>query len=807
MALQKTSFQWLPSADGTLRGTHPRGTFVPPATLSWGSLVSVSNAISSKFTGTPYSADVRGFLQGTDAAIATITIVQVSGDNAVTEGWSIVGGDDLEHPGDNTGSGTFRLRATSGALVADSEVLNWSWITSSVDTLAPTTPTGFKVTPYEGGVTVEHDASCDPYSGATQPSLVKEYTLSRGGSPVLTTAASPGLSNVFTSYNIGSISNPGAPSAMQSGHTWTLQAAGTGIHGTASDQCLFLGTPVSGNFNVIAKINAYTSPQQFSTAGIMIRQSEASNEPYFACYIQPSSPGHGIQVKQRVSQGSTSGNIASVGAITTAWVKITRTGNSFTAYYSTDAKDWVLIATNSNLPMNSSVKAGLFLTSQSAGNQITSTIEQLNINNVPALSYNFDTATGGSWSVVARDNDLNTSPSSSIIIVDPLPDAPSNLIRWHPGHYVMIDGILRSDNRTSMVPNMLSQIDQVANHSSAQYIKGIKIFMQWGFLEGATPGSYSQGLAETRQLADRCRQYGFRLALSFLHVHFNATLPNVSAYFPAYIINESQYGITQMTNGVISRIWQQPTMDRVIAQGLAYANADNGHGVAFKDDPTMEWYQIDETAIGVTNGVDGFSTTATSAQYKRWMDAMRTAAPNMGLRLTANFMGAHDTMSDIIEYAVSKYCMVGGPDIIPNQGVQANKIFSGTTVAQDSSLSTLTRPIVDYRGVGSFISEVQSASMNGTKGDHSAAQIYNWAINGGVNGSVTTRGMNPSHVVWYKKEWEQGSSGPTDSGGIKYSSARRGDSSPSIRDFIASISGAVGTTSCPSNWPGCDTSS
>ncbi len=113
--------------DGTLDTEFPDGD-KPPAggTLSWnfGGSPFLSPLVLQ--TGTPYSHDARQYGGGTLISGATLSIVHVSGDNAATEGWA-VSGNNLTHPGDNAGSGVFKLRLTSGMTTADSPNITWSY--------------------------------------------------------------------------------------------------------------------------------------------------------------------------------------------------------------------------------------------------------------------------------------------------------------------------------------------------------------------------------------------------------------------------------------------------------------------------------------------------------------------------------------------------------------------------------------------------------------------------------------------------------------------------------------------------------
>ena len=137
MALVAQSFHWVRNPDNTLDGAYPAGD-KPPAVedLAWNTaaLEAALTGINNQVTGAPFSADVRAALTGTNAASATITFVNATGDDPTTEGWVAPGsGDDLTHDGGEDGSGTVQLRATYSGESVDSGSIAWVYQAVAVD--------------------------------------------------------------------------------------------------------------------------------------------------------------------------------------------------------------------------------------------------------------------------------------------------------------------------------------------------------------------------------------------------------------------------------------------------------------------------------------------------------------------------------------------------------------------------------------------------------------------------------------------------------------------------------------------------
>ncbi len=783
-------------------GSKPPGSPV----LQWGSLSVLAGLIANRTTGSgAFSHNVRQYLTGTGAATATISVVFVSG-SSVSQ-WS-VSGDNLQNAGNTAGTGFLILRATSAGNSLDSSSLGWAYFAAATDTQKPARVTGITITPAVNALAFTFDPSADSAPAGVNPSGLKDYRIYKNGVLAATVnAPSPGIMSTLSTTTVGSYSpTPAFGFSASNDGEWSLTSAGSGIHNTITEQMLFRGQQVSGDFDMSAQVVQFNAvgSYQFSTAGLMAHETLAQGAPFMAVYQEPTDVAPRVQTKRRAVAGSNSANRSanSLTAGQLAWLRLTRTGNTFRSFYSLDGVVWIQ-QIEEIITMATTVNVGLFCTSQSVGNAVTAIFRNFKISNSPQVSYTLSPASGtANYTISARDVSLNESAVSPAVSATPLAGPAVQPIRYNPGHYVTHDGVMRNDNASAYVTAAINTIN-AANVGDNPHIKGVKLFIQWGAVQPGTvePGNTAQFLANLRAIRDAAAAKGKQIWLSFLHVVFGGTGSDLTPYFPSWVINGSNYGITIMTNGKTSRTWQSNTMTAIINQTLAVINADNGHGVAFKDDPYLEAVQIDETAVGVSSGTDLYTPQALLAQYKRWITAVRAAAPNMGIRVTTNYLGADDNMAELIAHAAANDCIIGGPDVLLNDGIQADRIFSGTPPTGSQSQ---TLPVVDYRGVIPRASEVQSPSMHGHEGDWSAAQLYNFARDGGtLSNGVVARGQRPNYMIWVKKEWEQRVNDPpgNPSGGIKYSTTRLGDGSPSIKTFIDSINGVVPTTDYPDGYP------
>ena len=344
------------------------------------------------------------------------------------------------------------------------------------------------------------------------------------------------------------------------------------------------------------------------------------------------------------------------------------------------------------------------------------------------------------------DNDCVATPA-------PIGDGAK---KFHPGHYTWVGELRLQDaaNQTAI----LNFIDTLANEP---HVKGIQLIAYWSALEGTTAGNYTQGFATVDKILARLAKYDKRLMLSIQERTFGASGSDHSRYFPTYIVNGSQYGITSTTVGLAARVWQAPTNDRIIALSKAY-------GERYNDHPNFEMFTLAETSLNLAAGTDGFSNAALATQIKRLVDAASKHWPNTAIRVSTNWIGTDALMKDLIDYAVARNVAVGGPDVLPREDISANRAFAGALGG------------TDYRGKSPWVSEIQAPELSGKEGTWTPSQLYNHALNGGgASGAVAQK---PQYMIWYMNTWA-GSSPQFWSTGIL--------------PFIRSVKGAVATTACP----------
>ena len=168
----------------------------------------------------------------------------------------------------------------------------------------------------------------------------------------------------WTCADIGAPAPAGNQSFEPSTGTWTINAGGADITGT-SDQFRYVWQTLTGNGSVVAHVTSQANTSTGAKTGPMFRASTDPAAPEYSVLV---SPGQGIKVQVRKTQGGNTTKLANPAGTVPAYLKITRSGSTFTAYTSADGVAWTLIpGSTATLTLGGSLLAGLAVTSHHSG--------------------------------------------------------------------------------------------------------------------------------------------------------------------------------------------------------------------------------------------------------------------------------------------------------------------------------------------------------------------------------------------------------------------------------------------------------
>ena len=180
----------------------------------------------------------------------------------------------------------------------------------------------------------------------------------------------------WASQDIGSVGITGSANLING--VFTVIGSGADIWGTA-DAFRFLYVPASGNFSITARVLSVQNSDGWAKAGVMIRESLNANSPHGFVAV---TPGNGVAWQYRQTAGGNSANNNTTGLNAPYWVRLVRSGNTFTSYRSADGATWTQIG-STTITMASAVYAGLAVTSH---------------NNSRSCAASFDNVTLPGWS-------------------------------------------------------------------------------------------------------------------------------------------------------------------------------------------------------------------------------------------------------------------------------------------------------------------------------------------------------------------------------------------------------------------------
>ena len=182
-------------------------------------------------------------------------------------------------------------------------------------------------------------------------------------------AEPPGVPSPWQSVEIGAPSPAGY--AYQSGTNFNFAAGGSDIY-LNSDQFHYVYQTIAGNCAIIARVKTLAGADNWTKAGVMIRQSA---DPASAFADTVVSAANGMVFQERTSNGGGASQPGSASGSAPYWLMLTRTNNVFTASCSADGTNYTAMGSPQSIAMSDPVLVGLPLTSHANGQFSTATFD------------------------------------------------------------------------------------------------------------------------------------------------------------------------------------------------------------------------------------------------------------------------------------------------------------------------------------------------------------------------------------------------------------------------------------------------
>lgn len=210
-------------------------------------------------------------------------------------------------------------------------------------------------------------------SGCTTPTYGPRSAENESIAAPVDCRAQSSLPIPWTNRDIGGVGLAG--SATYSNGTFTANGSGADIWGTA-DEFHFVYQSLNGDGQIVARVTGVENTDQFAKGGVMIREALTAGSRHVILDLKPNG---GLEFMNRTAPNGTTSVVS--GGTTVAiphWLKLVRSGNTFTASRSSDGINWTAVGTT-NVTMAATVYFGLAVTSHNDAVLNTSTFDNVSV--------------------------------------------------------------------------------------------------------------------------------------------------------------------------------------------------------------------------------------------------------------------------------------------------------------------------------------------------------------------------------------------------------------------------------------------
>jgi regulation of enolase protein 1 (concanavalin A-like superfamily) len=223
----------------------------------------------------------------------------------------------------------------------------------------------------------------------------------------------------------------GYPVSFQEDGVITMSGAGHDIWDNADD-FRFAHQPFSGNGSITVKVESIVNTHNWAKAGVMIRESLEADSKFAYMVV---SAAQGVSFGWRPVTAGTCDSASQAGVAAPQWVKLTRTGDVFTAQYSADGQTWTDVknadgtVASTTISMPGSIYIGLCVTSHNSAATTTAEFSGAAVSSGPV----------GSWQVTAIGDDPQSANSPGDLYVTVQDSANKTATAVHPTAVTMAE--------------------------------------------------------------------------------------------------------------------------------------------------------------------------------------------------------------------------------------------------------------------------------------------------------------------------------------------------------------------------------
>jgi endonuclease/exonuclease/phosphatase family metal-dependent hydrolase len=229
------------------------------------------------------------------------------------------------------------------------------------------------------------------------------------------TASAAGLPSGWSSRDIGSVVIAGG--ADRAGSTLTVHGSGADIWGS-EDAFHFVYRTLTGDGEIVVQVSSLENVDRWTKAGVMMRETLSAGSRQALMLV---TPGKGLAFQRRRTAWQDSVHTAGGDGTDPYYVRLKRTGKTFTAYRSLDGSTWTLVGSE-KISMATTIYVGLAVTAHEASSLATATFDDLSVSTAAADA---EPPTPSVPSPPPSDSSSNTPPPAPEPPAPPVPPAPS----------------------------------------------------------------------------------------------------------------------------------------------------------------------------------------------------------------------------------------------------------------------------------------------------------------------------------------------------------------------------------------------
>ncbi|MBA2706487.1 MAG: hypothetical protein H0U59_01605, partial [Gemmatimonadaceae bacterium] len=212
--------------------------------------------------------------------------------------------------------------------------------------------------------------------------------------------------SIFTSES--DIGSPGqAGSYTYANGSYSVQGGGSDIWNW-SDQFHYVYRQLSGDGTIIARVTGVQNTHPYAKAGVMFRETLAPESKQAAVVLKPDNQ---LSLQRRTATWGDTLQTPWQASAAPYWLKLDRTGSTFTAFSSSDGLNWTVVGSDT-ISMGATAYVGLAVTSHD--NAVLNTSTFSNVSVIAGTSSNLSAAmtTSASSSRAPGSGSVETSTAT-----------------------------------------------------------------------------------------------------------------------------------------------------------------------------------------------------------------------------------------------------------------------------------------------------------------------------------------------------------------------------------------------------------